>query len=50
MFKIQILPFLRRTVDYLLNACSVVWMSSLEYELYLRLIGSVVFKDAKGFL
>src|SRR5712664_1161846 len=50
MFKIQILPFLRGTVDYLLNACSVVWMSSLEYELHCRLISSVAFKNAKGFL
>src|SRR6266700_2876688 len=50
MFKIQILPFLRRTVDCLLNARSVVWMSSLEYELHCRLIGSVAFKNAKGFL
>src|SRR5207244_5166835 len=29
---------------------SVVWMSSLEYELHCRLIGSVAFKNAKGFL
>src|SRR5437899_3223677 len=50
MLKIQILPFLRRTVECLLNVGSVVWMSSSEYELPGRLFGSVAFKDAKGFL
>src|SRR6267143_6029577 len=49
MFKIEAPPLLRRAVDGLLNAGSVVWMSSLEYELHCRLIGSVAVKDAKGF-
>jgi hypothetical protein len=50
MFKIEVPPVPRRSVDGLLNARSVVWMSSLEYELHCRLIGSVAFKDAIGFL
>src|SRR5580700_5745121 len=50
MFKIESLPFLRCAVDGLLNARSVVWMSSLEHELHCRLIGAVAFKDAKRFL
>src|SRR5258708_7017531 len=50
MFKIEILPFLRCAVESLLNAGSVVWMSSVDHELHCRLIGSVAFKDAKGFL
>src|SRR4051794_24298279 len=50
MFKIEILPFPRCAVDRLLNADSVVRMSSAEHELRCRLIGSVAFKDAKGFL
>src|ERR1700730_9561315 len=50
MFKIEILPFLRRVVDRLLNARSVVWMSSSEHELHCRLIGSVAVKDLKGLL
>src|SRR6266566_7004655 len=50
MFKIEILPFLRRTVDCLLNTSSVVWMSSLEHELHCRLIGLVAAEDTKGFL
>src|SRR5436305_13852400 len=50
MFKVEGLPFLYRAVDDLLDARSVVWVSSLEYELQCRLIGSIAFKDAKGFL
>src|SRR5580704_1100845 len=50
MFKIESLPFLRCAVDGLLNARSVVWMSSLEHELHCRLIGAVAFKDANRFL
>ena len=50
MFKIEIFPFLRRTVDELLNMSSVVRMRSLEDELHCGLIGSVAFKDAKSFL
>src|SRR6266436_5771690 len=49
MFKIEILPFLRCAVDCLLNTSGVVWMSSVEHKLHCRLIGSVAFKDAKGF-
>src|SRR6266446_6418196 len=50
MFKIEILPFLRCAVECLLNAGSVVWMSSVDHELHCRLIGSVAVKDTKGFL
>jgi hypothetical protein len=50
MSKIEIFPFLCCAVECLLNAGSVVRMSSLERELQCRLIGSVAFKDAKGFL
>src|SRR6266566_1320907 len=50
MFKVERLPFLHRAVDDLLDAGSVVRMSSLEYERQCRLIGSIAFKDAKGFL
>ena len=50
MFKIEICLFLCRTVDCLLNAGPVVWVSPLQDELWGRSIGSVAFKDAKGFL
>ena len=50
MFKIEISPFLRRTVDGLLEARSIFRMSSLEHELHRRLIGSSAFEYAKGFL
>src|SRR6266478_2583102 len=50
MFKIEILPFLRCAVECLLNAGSVVWMSSVDHELHCRLIGSFAVKDTKGFL
>ena len=49
MFKIETRPFLSCTVNCLLNMGSVVRMSSLEHELYCRLIGRGAFKDAKGF-
>jgi hypothetical protein len=50
MFKIEILPVVRCTIDSLPNTGSVVRMSSLEHEIYGWLIGSVAFEDAKGFL
>src|SRR5271167_4229459 len=50
MFVVDLLPFLRCTFDGLLNARSVVGMSPLEHELHPRLINSVAFEDAKGFL
>src|SRR4051812_28330129 len=50
MFKVESFPLLRRVVDDLLDARPVLWMSPLEYELQCRLIGSIAFKDAKGFL
>src|SRR5438309_956563 len=50
MFKVESFPLLHRAVDDLLDARSVVGMSSLEYELQCWMIGSIAFKDAKGFL
>src|SRR5216683_6435073 len=50
MFKIEILPFLRCAVDCLLNECSVVRMSFLQYELHCWLIGSVAFKNTESLL
>src|SRR6266436_1976607 len=50
MFKIKILPILRRSPDGLSHEGCVFRMNSLEYKFHGRFRQSIVLEDSKGFL